>query len=64
MVLGRLVGKHMNYMNTRVDRTPMLKSQEEIEGTRESHGWADDEEYTPLVATVALSGDEEEGSEE
>jgi len=50
----------MKYMK-RAERTSMLKSQEEIEGMRESHGLTDDEDYTPLVA---LPEEEEEGAEE
>ena len=41
---------HMKYMKTKAERTSMLMSQEEIEGLRESYGFTDDEDYTPLLA--------------
>ena len=40
----------MKYMKTKEERTSMLMSQEDIEGMRESHGFTDDEDYTPLLA--------------
>ena len=58
---GQARKDHMKYMKTRAERTSMLKSQEEIEGMRESHGLTDDEDYTPLVA---LAQEEEERAEE
>ena len=41
---------HMKYMKTKEEITSMLMSQEDIEGMRESHGFTDDEDYTPLLA--------------
>ena len=42
--------EHMGYMKTLKERQAMLMPQEQIERTRESHGWSDDESYCPLTA--------------
>ena len=38
----------------------MLMSKEEIEGLRESYGFTDDEDYTPLLALCDFTTEEEE----
>ena len=42
---------HMTYMKTKAEITSMLMSQEDIEGLRASHGFTDDEDYTPVSYT-------------
>ena len=58
MNLGIEVSKaaHVGYITTKEERDHKLKSEEDIKAWRRSHGWSDDEGYTPLDVLVSSPG--------
>ena len=56
--------QHKSYMYTTAERKEMLKTKEQIEEMRLSHGWSDDDSYDPLAAVQAQPAPAPEDEEE